>query len=166
MKKVKKILKRVKFYADASKCGLPFIKIDWMGYKNMIMLVDTGSNNNILFDFAYRQIKDLLKPVEGSSTLYGIDGKEVELKLTDARLPICGKEYDMRFLVREDDDAATMLSKEVGFPVCGIIGTYFMIEYGWMIDFCKQEIIIPEYKVRLSDLEAVRMWNKMKRQAI
>ncbi len=69
-------------------------------------------------------------------------------------------------LIKEDDDAATMLSKEVGFPVCGIIGTYFMMEYGWMIDFCQQEIIIPEYSVCFNDLEAVRMWNKMKKQAI
>ena len=44
-------------------------------------------------------------------------------------------------LVREDDDAGVMLSQEMGFPVCGIIGTLFMAEHGWMLDFANQEVV-------------------------
>ena len=49
----------------------------------------------------------------------------------------------MKFLVR-GDDAGIALSKAMGFSVIGMIGTYFMVEHGWVIDFANQEILIPD----------------------
>ena len=52
-----------------------------------------------------------------------------------------GNRHEMSFLVREDDDAGIILSQEMGFPVCGIIGTLFMAEHGWMLDFANLEVV-------------------------
>ena len=68
----------------------------------MIMLVDTGSNDNIMFGYAYKG-----------------------------------------------------LSEEMGFPVCGNIGTHFMAEHDWMFDFANQEVIIPDTDVSLEKLNGL-----------
>ena len=46
--------RKMSFYADAAKMGLPFIQIPLDETMGMIMLVDTGSNDNIMFGYAYK----------------------------------------------------------------------------------------------------------------
>lgn len=134
----------IRFFADALKVGLPFIEIKDEGENDgPIWLVDTGSNDNILFGYIYRQVKDKMILVEGEYGLYGIDGKKTEMIKVKTTLTICGKDCDISFLVREDDEAAKRLSEDMGFPVFGIIGTNFMAEHNWVVDFAKQEIRIP-----------------------
>lgn len=48
----------------------------------------------------------------------------------------------MLFTIQENDDCAILLSKEMGFPAFGILGTNFMVEHGWIIDLGTQEITI------------------------
>mgnify|MGYP002626595381 CR=1 FL=1 len=135
---------RIRFYADATQAGLPFIRIDEGKFKGVIFLIDTGSNDNVIFGYAYEQAKELLEPVKGlSRTQYGIDGEPIDLKLVNGKVSLGGKEYDMHFLVREDGIAGKQLSDELGFPITGMIGTFFMVEHDWIIDYGKQEIIIP-----------------------
>ena len=135
---------KIKFYADVSKVGLPFIEIKDEGEDaGSIWLVDTGSNDNVLFGYIYRQVKDKMIPVEGDYGLYGIDGKKTEMIKVKTTLTICKKDYDISFLVRDDDEAVKRLSNDMGFPIFGIIGTLFMAEHNWVVDFAKQEIRIP-----------------------
>ena len=148
---------RVCFFADAVEMGLPFVRVAEGDFEGLVFLVDTGSNDNIMFGFAHKELKDMLVDVEGTSSLYGIDGKETIVSHTSGKFTFCGKEYDMRFLLRDDDEAAIRLSKDVGFPVCGIIGTKFMVEHGWMIDFAHHEFVIPSVDVCCDDLKALRM---------
>ena len=133
-----------KFYADAAKVGMPFICVNEGGFKDVMFLIDTGSTDNVLFGYVYEQAKDQLKEAEGRYTITGIDGKPKEVKPVIGYVPFCGKEYEMKFLVRDDDDAGIALSQAMGFSVIGLIGTYFMVEHGWVIDFANQEILIPD----------------------
>ena len=134
-------MKTIPFYADVTKVGLPFIEIKDEGEEHgSIWLVDTGSNDNILFGYIYRQVKDEMTLVEGDYRLYGIDGKRTEMIKAKTKLTICEKDFDMTFLIRDDDDAAKQLSEDMDFPVFGIIGTNFMAEHDWVIDFGKQEV--------------------------
>ena len=133
---------KIRFYADVTEVQMPVIRIEEGLFKDMIFVVDTGSNNNILFGYVYNQIKDMLQPVEGIQELYGIDGKVTRLNLAKGIVSICGIEYDMHFLIREDDEAAMALSRDLGFPICSLIGTDFMAEHDWIIDYGKQEITI------------------------
>ena len=145
---------KIRFHADASKVGMPFIEIKDEGEKDgSIWLVDTGSNDNILFGYIYRQVKDAMTPVEGNYNLYGIDGKKTEMIKVKTTLTICGKDCDMSFLVRDDDEAAKRLSEDMGFPVFGIIGVNFMSEHGWLIDFGKQEVLIPDTDVSVEEIK-------------
>lgn len=146
-------MKTIPFYADVTKVGLPFIEIKDEGEEHgPIWLVDTGSNDNILFGYIYRQVKDKMTLVEGDYRLYGIDGKETEKIKAKTKLTICEKDFDMTFLIRDDDDAAKQLSEDMDFPVFGIIGTNFMAEHDWVIDFGKQEVQIPDIDISVEDL--------------
>ena len=41
----------------------------------MIMMIDTGSTNNVLFRYVYQQVREQLREVETDYTITGIDGK-------------------------------------------------------------------------------------------
>ena len=135
---------KIKFYVDAAKVGMPFICVNEGGFKDVMFLIDTGSTDNVLFGYVYEQAKDQLKEAEGRYTITGIDGKPKEVKPVIGYVPFCGKEYEMKFLVRDDDDAGIALSQAMGFTVIGLIGTLFMLEHEWVIDFANQEILIPD----------------------
>ncbi len=136
---------KISFYKNVQDIATPFIKIEEGDFKGRIFLIDTGSSNNMLFDSAYLQMKDTLAPEEGAFQQFGIDGKWTEIShLERGKLTICGREYGMFFLI-VDDQPAKMLEAELGFPICGIIGTPFMAEHDWKIDFAKQEITLPDF---------------------
>lgn len=150
--KKESVMRKMKFYADATKVGMPFICVNEGGFQNAVFIIDTGSNNNVLFRYIYEQAKDQLEEAGGEYTLTGIDGIPKEVKAVKGYVPFCGKEYEMTFLVRDDDDAGIALSKEMGFTIIGLIGTLFMAEHGWVLDFANQEVIIPD-----SDISAVEL---------
>lgn len=137
-------MKRIKFYVDATKVGMPFVCANEGGFQDAVFLIDTGSTNNVLFRNIYEQAKDQLEEVEGEYTITGIDGIPKEVKAVKGYVPFCSKEYEMIFLVRDDDDAGIALSQAMGFTVIGMIGTLFLAEHGWVLDFANQEVIIPE----------------------
>ena len=57
---------KIRFFADVTEVQMPVIRIEEGLFKGMILVVDTGSNNNILFGYVYNQIKDMLQPVRVS----------------------------------------------------------------------------------------------------
>lgn len=141
----------IRFYKDATKIGLPYVLISEGDYAGIILLIDTGSTDNIMFGYTYNQIIDSLKGIEGSGYVYGIDGVRSEVHYAEWNLTFSSKQYEMRFMVKDEDAAFRQLSNEMGFPIAGIIGTRFLAEHGWMIDFCHQQIIIPKSDVNVGD---------------
>ena len=50
---------KIKFYKDVTKVELPFILIQEGTFKGVVMLIDTGSNNNIVWGYAFEQLKEV-----------------------------------------------------------------------------------------------------------
>ena len=148
--------RRIRFFADATKTGLPFIRIEEGDFKGIVMLIDTGANDNLMFGYAFHQLEEYMKLTEKESNVYGINGNPSSSNFANCTLCFCGKEYEMCFLVNENNEAITLLSQEMGFPIAGIIGTKFMAEHGWVIDFSKQEILIPPTDISTSDIKAIK----------
>ena len=98
-------MRKMKFYADATKVGMPFICVNEGGFQNAVFMIDTGSTCNVLFRYIYEQAKDQLEEAEGRYTITGIDGRPKEVKPVKGYVPFCGKKYEMTFLVRDDDAA-------------------------------------------------------------
>lgn len=145
--------RQMRFYADTTRVEMPFVQIGVDDERSIIMLIDTGSNNNVMFDFAYQELKQMMKEEEGKSTLVGMGGESSPLNFVSGNFSICGKTYNMLFILQVDNEVGKRLSQEQGFPIAGIIGTNFMTEHGWIIDFGKQVIIIPNSDVSSEDLE-------------
>ena len=110
----------IKFYADATRVGMPFVCVNDGGFHNAIFMLDTGSTGNILFGYVYEQAKEQLKEAEGDYTVTGIDGQPQKVLRVIGNVPFCGKSYEMSFLVRNDDDAGRLLFEEMRFPIVGI----------------------------------------------
>ena len=148
--------KCIRFFVDVTETGLPLIRINEGDFKGLVFLVDSGSNDNLMFGYAFHQLEDYMKPTDVESNLFGLDGKSTVSKCVCGTFSFCGKKYDMSFVVSENNDAIIKVSLEVGFPISGIIGTKFMAEHEWVIDFGKQEIIIPAHDVTSADLNKIR----------
>lgn len=144
---------KIKFYKDVMEVGLPFICINEGGFENVAMLIDTGSTNNILFGYVYEQAKEQLQEVESNYAITGIDGQPRKATAAVGNMPFCGKKYEMMFLVQEENDPGQTLSKEMGFSVIGMIGTQFMAEHDWVLDFGKQEVLIPDTDVSVEEIK-------------
>ena len=148
--------RQMRFYADTTQVEMPFIQVGLDDEHFVIMLIDTGSNDNVLFDYAYQELKHMMKEEEGKSSLFGIGGESSSLNYVSGDFSICGKTYNMLFLLQTDDEVGKRLSRDMGFPIVGIIGTSFMTEHGWIIDFGKQAIIIPNTDVCSEDFKKIR----------
>lgn len=144
--------KSTRFFADVMITGLPFVRVAEGVFEGLVLLIDTGSNDNIMFGCAHKELKEMFVAVESTSSLYGIDGKKTDVSHTRGKFSFCGKEHEMEFLVREDDEAAKHLAEDMGFQIARIIGTKFMVEHGWVLDFAQQEIMIPNTDVSVGDL--------------
>ena len=148
--------RRIPFFADVTKTGLPFIQVKEGDFKGIIMLIDTGANDNLMFGYAFHQLEDYMTLTEMKSNIYGIDGNPSTSNFAVGTLCFSGKEYEMKFLVNENNEAITHLSQEMGFPITGIIGTKFLAEHGWNIDFENQEILKPLSDISTSDIKVIK----------
>lgn len=132
----------IKFYIDVEQTYLPFIKVGIDDTRNIIMLVDSGSQDCIIFDYLYQEVKELFIKTENSTVTHGIGGS-TETPYVVGKLYVAGKEFPSQFSVA-GSEVGQSLGKTVGFPVGGLIGTKFMLEYGWVIDYGRQAILIPK----------------------
>lgn len=153
--KGEKDMRSIKFYSSTEEKGLPFIRIDEGAFEGLVFLIDTGSNNNVMWGYAYKQLKKLMTQEDKKTILYGMEGKGSEVNSSSCEVRFCGQDYHMSFLIKEEDGAGKSLSQDMGFPIAGIIGTIFMSNHDWLIDFGKQEIVIPSGDVSANALESL-----------
>lgn len=132
----------IKFYIDVEQTNLPFIKVGIDETRSVIMLIDTGSQDCVLFNYLFQEAKELFIQTENSTVMHGIGGS-TKVPYVVGKLHIAGREFLSQFSVA-GSEVGQSLGEAVGFPVGGLIGTKFMLEYGWVIDYGKQAILIPE----------------------
>lgn len=132
----------VNFCVDAKQLNMPFILVGISAQRSIVMLVDTGSENNQIFRYLYQEVPELFTKTDQKALIQGSVGSE-ETCIVNGNLYISGKEYLTDFLIM-NSEAGYSLSEMKGLPVGGLIGTKFMLEHGWIIDYSKQRILIPE----------------------
>lgn len=47
----------LRFFMDATKIGMPLIQITEGDFKGMVLLIDSGSSDNVIFEKAYREMR-------------------------------------------------------------------------------------------------------------
>ena len=116
------------------KTGLPLIVTSGK-LKNMCFLIDTGSTHNTLFDFVYEHFKDEFKLLNCTCKIMGIEGHYKEVPTIEATFNFEGRDYTSTFSVLDASEAIAQIQEETGMQIHGVLGTQFLLENGWSIDF-------------------------------
>lgn len=118
------------------KIGLPLIVVQLFN-NNICLLLDTGSNQNIIDKRIYEIFKDKIQlndEVKQITTLGEplINSFEVILPFVFERV-----EYEEPFVCVENIEGFNAIKEESDIQLHGILGNNFFLKYGWIIDFDK-----------------------------
>lgn len=118
------------------KAGLPLI-LTTDKPKNLCFLIDTGSTNDVIFDFVYQHFKDNFTLTAESQNIMGIDGSLKPTIIVNADLQFDDLRYNAPFVVLEANDAINQVQAETGIQIHGVLGIPFIMENKCLIDFDK-----------------------------
>lgn len=117
--------------------GLPIITFN-QGDRKYNFILDTGSNvsvinSNILNELEYSKVSD-------DCEVYGHSGEKISTY--DVEIPLTYKEneYHTTFRVLDLSEAIENTKSESGVRFDGLLGSLFMQQYGYTIDFDKLEV--------------------------
>lgn len=116
------------------KAGLPLI-LTTENPKNLCFLIDTGSTNNIVFDFVYELFKDCFTPTSDSQNIMGIDGSLKPTIIVNAEFQFDDIRYKAPFVVIEANDAIIQVQEETGIQIHGILGIPFLLDNKLVLNF-------------------------------
>ncbi len=118
------------------KAGLPLI-LTTDNPKNLCFLIDTGSTNDVIFDFVYQHFKDYFTLTAECQNIMGIDGSLKPTIIVNADLQFDDCRYKAPFVVLEANEAINQVQAETGIQIHGVLGIPFLMENKCLIDFDK-----------------------------
>lgn len=116
------------------KAGLPLI-LTTDNPKNLCLLIDTGSTNDVIFDFVYQHFKDYFTLTTESKDIMGIDGSLKPTIIVNSDLQFDDLRYKAPFVVLEANDAINQVQAETGIQIHGVLGIPFLMENKCLLDF-------------------------------
>ena len=116
------------------KAGLPLI-LTTDNPKNLCFLIDTGSTNDVIFDFVYEHFKDYFTLTAENQNIMGIDGSLKPSIIVNVDLQFEDLSYKAPFVILEANDAITQVQTETGIQIHGVLGIPFLMENKCLIDF-------------------------------
>lgn len=111
--------------------------------------IDTGSTENIVFDFVANQLSDVFYTIDGSRKVFGIDGNSKENPQAETAIIIGDKRFLTKFDVVNADQTVINLQNDFGFQLHGILGIPFLLENHCVIDFNKKTLTIEENEIQM-----------------
>ena len=115
-----------------------------IGDYNLTFDIDTGSTENIVFDYVFNQLKESFQLVEGGTKMMGIDGNYSEHPFAETNLELGEKEITTKFSIINADQTVVNLQNDYGFQLHGILGIPFLVDNRCVLDFIKKTITIGE----------------------
>lgn len=116
-----------------SKVQLPLIIVE-VKEKFLCLILDTGSTCSLIDSTVVEYFKDIVEPV-GDYCISGIEGTKHKVDMITLPFNFEGQVYKPRFCVRPLLDAFKSIEDESGIQVHGLLGTDFLLENQWIVDF-------------------------------
>lgn len=116
-----------------SKVQLPLIIVK-VKEKYICFILDTGSTCSLIDSSVVEYFKDIVEPV-GDYCISGIEGTKHKVDMITLPFNFEGQVYKPRFCVRPLLDAFKSIEDESGIQVHGLLGTDFLLENQWIVDF-------------------------------
>lgn len=120
------------------KSQLPIILVDVKG-EYLCFILDTGSTCSLIDSTVVEYFKDIVEPV-GDYFISGIEGTKHKVDMIILPFNFEGQIYKPKFCVKPLLDAFSCIEQESGIQVQRLLGTDFLLENKWIIDFNKIEI--------------------------
>lgn len=135
LKHYRKIKERnISFLEAFHLTGLPIITVEHAG-KNYNLLLDTGSAESLI-DATTAKTMELV-PLGEKAEIFGIDGTTIETNKCTIDFVIQGNTYKYSFYTRDLSEAFAILKQEYGVNVHGMLGSNFLRDYSYILDFEK-----------------------------
>lgn len=112
---------------------LPLIVVDVEGNK-LCFLLDTGSTHNLIESNVASYFSSIIEK-KGEQVLLGIEGNKMLTEIVSMPFKFEGKSFLASFCSKPLLDSFSSIEAESGIQIHGIIGTEFMMENQWIIDF-------------------------------
>lgn len=123
-----------------NRVGLPLIITS--SKPTLCFLIDTGASHNVLFSFVYAELQHLFFALEPKSntSIMGIDGSTNNVSQVKGTIAFEDKQSEAIFSVVDATEVLSMVQKESGIQVHGILGIPFLVGNKWILDFDKLKI--------------------------
>ena len=115
------------------KTKLPIILVE-IEDKYLCFILDTGSTCSLIDSSVVEYFKDIVEPV-GDYCISGIEGTKHKVDIVTLPFNFEGQIYKPKFCVRPLLDAFKSIEEENGIQVHGLLGTDFLLENQWIVDF-------------------------------
>ena len=122
-----------------SKVQLPLIIVK-VKEKYICFILDTGSTCSLIDSTVVEYFKDIVEPV-GDYYINGIEGSKHKGDMITLPFIFEGQMYKPKFCVKPLLDAFKSIEDESGIQVHALLGTDFLLENKWIIDFEKLKLM-------------------------
>lgn len=129
---VRKKSSEISFREAMDLAELPVITF-YNGDKKINFLLDTGSNISYLNESI---VSSLVTESTGEeSNIIGIEGNKVNCKICKMIIRRKNQEFEEEFSIADLDKAFSIVKKESGVQIHGILGSRFFGKYKYVLDF-------------------------------
>lgn len=129
---VRKKSSEISFREAMDLAELPVITF-YNGDKKINFLLDTGSNISYLNESI---VSSLVTESTGEvSNIIGIEGNKVSCKICKMIIRRKNQEFEEEFSIADLDKAFSIVKKESGVQIHGILGSRFFEKYKYVLDF-------------------------------
>lgn len=129
---VRKKSSEISFREAMDLVELPVITF-YNGDKKINFLLDTGSNISYLNESI---VSSLVTELTGEeSNIIGIEGNKVNCKICKMIIRRKNQEFEEEFSIADLDKAFSIVKKESGVQIHGILGSRFFEKYKYVLDF-------------------------------
>lgn len=120
------------------KAKLPIIPIE-IKEQYLCFILDTGSTCSLIDSTVVEYFKDIVEPV-GDYCISGIEGTKHKVDIVALPFNFEGQIYKPKFCVKPLLDAFKSIENESGIQVQGLLGTDFLLENKWILNFNKLRV--------------------------
>lgn len=125
-------------YYGLNTTRLPIILVE-VKDKYLSFILDTGSTCSLIDSNVVEYFKDIVEPV-GDYYINGIEGTKHKVEMITLPFTFEGQTYKPKFCVKPLLNAFKGIEDESGIQVHGLLGTDFLLENQWIIDFKELKI--------------------------
>lgn len=125
------------------KTGLPLIIVEVFN-QELCILLDTGSNRNIIDDRVYQHFKEKLPAYSKADRLSTLQSQAVEGLEITVSFKFESVDYCEPFINTRCIDSFNTIQSESGIQIHGILGSNFFVKHGWVINFDNLKVSVKK----------------------